>query len=500
MLLVLSLSFVVLRYLWGLRLPTHGDLGYFVDPRCIQDRRYHFKDSMVTYLLGCFRVFACWFYQTAWIIAGNYKRFKKVKNLMTSALMIISGIAVYRIAGLIEVNATIAYIVYLLIISELVWAGYVTTADVIVMCLMPVILFYWLHGLWWIAFALIAVDVFANKPIGIFIYGPLTLYSLYLQPHKFIEICGPLLLGLLLWNVWLWFNGNSMKLALNTIAPLNWPATYAKEKTSGLLIRREVYHHKLRVLWGQFIWSPAFPLVALGSVLLYGFPHPIVLVMLLGILGNWIWQNGRNWYYIMPIMPMLALLAANGPPLVIIIAVLAWVVQQLRQWTDTELCLDHLLVLYHFRKCIIMEHDLPLLIKPGHDLTLIGNLTNVWHITHTVCPDPKILGWGSNAFLSLQGRHPEWYDNKTWHIPAPWTDYVVAVLVRNPSNFLGGWYVPIAQAETEEVTIFAHLKMSDNWEEIRQALLTYFEEGGTIPDAVMWDFRWDEDHPRRVQS
>lgn len=494
-LILLSIIFLILRYLWVFKIPCHGDLGYFVDPRCVQDRRYHFTESMVTYLLGCFRVFSCWFYQTAWIIAGNYKRFKKVKNVMQSAMIIIGGIGLYHVAGLIEVNPTIAFILFLLVNSDFVWGGYVTTADQIVMCFMPAILFYWLSGIWWLAFLLIAIDVFANKPVGVFIYGPLTLYTFYIQLTtngiqllKFMEICGPLLIGFLVWNVWLRYNGNTMRQSLRTIAPLNWPRTYSKlHPDSSLLTLIELYGKKFRVLLAQIWWASVIPIFAV-AVLFWKVQHPVLYVMLVGVSVNWWWQKGRNWYYVLPALPLLALLAAQSPMLAIVIGLVVWAIQSFLQMENMNLCMHHLTIFAHMYKCELIERLFAKHIEPGRDLTLIGNLTCVWHMTNTICPEPRILGWGSNAFLSLHGRHPDYvgYDDNQWHIPVPNTDYVLAVLVRNPEQLLGVWYVPLITTAQSEATLFVHLKCFPNWEENKQRLLTYFKDGGTIAPVLLW--------------
>lgn len=478
--LLFSIAYIILRYLWVFKLPCHGDLGYFVDPRCIHDRRYHFKDTMVTYLLGGFRVLSCWFYQTAWILAGSYQPFKKVKNLMSSLLIILSGIALYHVAEMLGIDGRIAYIMYLLIAADFVFGGYVTTADKLVMAFIPVVLYYWLQGNYWLAFTLIAIDVFMNKPVGIFIYGPLTVYTMYLHPnvHNFVQILVPLLAGLALWNVWLWYNDNNMKLALETIEPLNRPRTYAKERHP----LYHVYTRKLGILASQIRWAPVVPILAIGALLLEQ-QHPIVLLLLLGCTVNWVWQKGRNAYYFLPFLSVLALLAAQVPLRLVPIAVICWAIAQFFQMEDLRLCMHHLIVYFHFRKCELIEKVFSQYVEPKSSLTLVGNFTCVWHMTDTTCPDPKILGWGSNAFLSLHGREPEKWDGETWHVPAPWTDYALCAIVKNPGYFLGVWYHPIVKDPNDDITLFQHLKRSDQWDKIQESILTHGKEHGIIPPS-----------------
>jgi len=426
-LLSIALLPIYLALRWPFfRLPLHMDTGFYVSNHTICARKLRFSKGWNATYAGCSKVVPEFFYSLVYLLHGggdNYKFYSRFYySFYCFAVATLVGLLAYALIEDGSLPYFIGLILFCLLSSEPHYGIYFESGEQFE--LLPQVLgFLWIYlGLDW------------NSPL--LVGGGVGLWVLESYFIKLSSLPGAIILGmgagyfspssipysvlfsLLASAIYLWwirYNGQSITKLL--------PAIIGHEVHSGHELSLKAYlkrfYSKAALLFLISLSHPIIPVLALIGFLFS--PNNMVLLLLyLGAVAvSYVIQAARVWYYTVPFLPVIALLATFGIEVLLrqgrlgtvtcFVLLLLWIfvhgwrpyrinLEQLNRWTwlphgsmpARNLALDQAAV--ELRSMIRQD-----------SLLVFGHYNQAYALVETSYPTSIIA---PNAWLNLM--HPNW--------------------------------------------------------------------------------------------
>jgi hypothetical protein len=301
------------------KLPLHMDTGFYVSNQTICDRKFRFSKGWNARYAGCSKVVPEFFYSVVYLLHGEGDRYKFYSRFYYSfycfAVAVLVGLLAYQLSVGSALPYVIGLVIFCLLSSEPHYGIYFENGEqfellpqVAGILLIQIGLARetpWMVGggvgLW----MLDAYFIKLSSLPAAFIVGLGTAYILptsipYSLAFSFLTT------AIYLW--WIVYNGQQITRVMQPIV--------GHEVYFGHRISLKAYLtrllHKAGLLVFICLSHPVIPAVALLGLLSWRYDMSLLLVYLAAVSASFLIQAARIWYYTIPFLPVIALLATFG--------------------------------------------------------------------------------------------------------------------------------------------------------------------------------------------
>ncbi len=323
------------------RLPLHIDTGYYVSNHTVATGRLSYARGWNARYAGCSKVLPEWLYSIVYVSCRKqddpgsaYRiRSRSAASLFNYATAVLVGVLAWRLFGTITAYYA-GLLLFSVLSSEPHWGVYFECGElfelpahvVAVICLNEGLL---QHSPMWIALAALtwAAAAFFIKLSSAIGFGVLFTAAGLLWPGSWLAILIGAGVAGAAYAAWLRRNGRRVR---DLFGPLHGhEASFGQRATLASLAHRLA--EKVRRLAGTLSRQPIVPLLALVCIAAVQRPPAIVVAYLAAVFITFLVQATDCWYYQIPLLPPMAVMAAplansNVGAVILILAITVWLV------------------------------------------------------------------------------------------------------------------------------------------------------------------------------
>ncbi len=316
--LTVSLLPVYLALRWPFfHLPLHLDTGYYVSNHTICTRRIDFSKGWNAHFAGCSKVLPEYFYSVIYVLHGA-DRYKYCSRLYYSifnyATAILVGYVCYMVAGSSQLYYYLGLVLYCMFSSEPHYGIYFENGEQFEL-IFQVIGFLFIYvgvvqpneilvgvgiGVW-------ALESFFIKTASMISTVVLAVGAASLLPTSIPYVLGFGIAAGLLYFGWIFINGRN---PLRLLQALAGHEKYSARQRHSLVAHMVHMLDKWRFLYKIVRSRPIIPGMALLGFVPADQAAVFFLLYLLATSTSYVFQAAQVWYYAIPFLPVLSMLAA----------------------------------------------------------------------------------------------------------------------------------------------------------------------------------------------
>lgn len=319
-LLSIALLPIYLALRWPFfRLPLHMDTGFYVSNHTICDRKLRFSKGWNAHYAGCSKVVPEFFYSLVYLLHGggdNYKFYSRFYySFYCFAVATLVGLLAYAWIENGSLPYFIGSIIFCLLSSEPHYGIYFESGEQFE--LLPQVLgFLWIYlGLSWntpwmvgSGVGLWVLDSYFIKLSSLPAAIILGLGAAYVLPTSVPYSAAFSLLASAIYLWWIRYNGQTIKKLFQPM--IGHEVYYGHQLSVKAYVKRLL--HKAYLLILICLSHPVIPTIALFGFLSWHFNMVLLLLYLAAVSVSFLIQAARVWYYTIPFLPVIALLATLG--------------------------------------------------------------------------------------------------------------------------------------------------------------------------------------------
>jgi GT2 family glycosyltransferase len=383
-LLLLAAAIFILTRRPMLAFPLHIDTGYFVSNATIQNRRWRFRDGWSAWAAGCSKVIPEMFYSFVYLMFP--RSYTKTSRIAYMLLCGATSLAFGRLVAVSGGNGYVGVLVFMLLLSEPHYGTLYESCEQFELVFYVLALLLLAEGHFLLAAAILWLGVFFVKLSGGMVAGAILLWSAAVLGFPgAIALLAPVLACGALYLGWILANGQDPKKLLETLR--------AQQKILALPNRLKL---KAELLWQIWSYWPLLPLAAIAGALVH--PSGMMLVFLAGVIGAYLIQGNRVWYYSIPFIPIIAYFASMIlNPLAAAVLAAAWIALYLRRLPGNGMQRYFWVWRLHnemgqAKKNAEIAFECGTMPKDGRRPFVFGHETQIYSLLGTAYPTPLISG------------------------------------------------------------------------------------------------------------
>jgi SAM-dependent methyltransferase len=311
--------FLALRWPF-FRLPLHVDTGFYVSNHTICTRRIEFSKGWNAEFAGCSKVIAEFFYSAVYLLHGgkDYKSYSRFYySFYNYAIAMLIGYTSYLVGGQVESLYYLGLVTYSLVSSEPHYGIYFESGEQFELLFQVLGFLLIVFGiehrnayLVALGFASWLFDGFFIKLTALISSGVLAVGIALAFPESLPHLAVAGLIGAGSYVAWILVNGKN---PFRLLRPL-----IGHEYHYGHRLGIGKYASRLFVKTSWLLWqvTRSLPIIPALAVLGWLVIHPGVMfllgIYLLAVVGAYFFQATRVWYYTLPLIPGMAILAASA--------------------------------------------------------------------------------------------------------------------------------------------------------------------------------------------